>query len=238
MSEQSNVGHLEDEAIKRRERLKALKKGELKTLNKNDSDLTEDTLVENVSSFPKPIFRNYKPRDEELKLNVLPRPELIDIENEIKGQLESGKPQPLIEKEIDLTTLAPQKIDWDLKREADKKLRILEKRTQKAIVELIRDRLKKQNNSDLAELVSIGSRDNIKQQEIRDMRKREVHKKGNKENSENDNEDDDDEDDDDDDEEYQNFKNQEDSNSPNISSNPSEDYLPNDKKEISDDEDY
>lgn len=37
----------------------------------------------------------------------------------------------------DLTNLAPRKPDWDLKREAAKKLEKLERRTQRAIAELI-----------------------------------------------------------------------------------------------------
>lgn len=48
--------------------------------------------------------------------------------------------------EVNLATLAPRKPDWDLKRDVAKKLEKLEKRTQKAIVELIRDRLKEENN--------------------------------------------------------------------------------------------
>jgi len=36
-----------------------------------------------------------------------------------------------------LTNLAPKKIDWDLKRDISKKLDKLERRTQKAILELL-----------------------------------------------------------------------------------------------------
>ena len=38
----------------------------------------------------------------------------------------------------DLTSLAPRKVDWDLKRNLQKKMDKLEKRTQRAIAELIR----------------------------------------------------------------------------------------------------
>lgn len=146
-----SVGNLDQEAMKRKERLKALREGKLKTLNGNSEEKEEN--------FPKPLFRNYTPNDQELKSNTLPKPDLTEIRNEIKEQLDSGKPKSLIEKEIDLATLAPQKIDWDLKRECEKKLRLLEKRTHRAIVEIIRDRLKGDKNSDLAELVTVGSRD-------------------------------------------------------------------------------
>lgn len=150
---EDKIGSLDDEALKRKERLKALKQGNVKTLSAPKSDEDGD----NLKNFPKPIFRSYTPKTEELKTSVLPKPKLIEIENEVKEQLESGKPAPLIESEIDLTTLAPQKIDWDLKRDAEKRLRVLEKRTQKAIVELIKDRLKTKKNADLAELVSLGT---------------------------------------------------------------------------------
>jgi len=42
--------------------------------------------------------------------------------------------------------LAPRKPDWDLKRDVAGKLEKLERRTQKAIAELIRDRLKEENS--------------------------------------------------------------------------------------------
>ena len=152
------IGNLEDEALKRKERLKALKRGELKNIEATDGAESVNML----DLFPKPIFRNYTPKDEILKPGVLPKPNLIEIENEIKDQLANSKPMPLIENEIDLTTLAPQKIDWDLKRDVEKKLRLLEKRTQKAIVELIKERINKQKNADLAELVSLGTREDTK----------------------------------------------------------------------------
>ncbi|CAF0979181.1 unnamed protein product [Brachionus calyciflorus] len=148
-----SIGNLDQEALKRKERLKALREGQLKTLNQNNGDNSENSEI-----FPKPLFRNYTPKDDDLKSNILPKPDLSEIRDEIKEQLDSAKPKPLIEKEIDLATLAPQKIDWDLKRECEKKLKILERRTQKAIVEIIRDRLKASKNSDLAELVTVGSR--------------------------------------------------------------------------------
>lgn len=200
----SGVGSLENEALKRKERLKALKKGELKTLSATDSNSDEGNKDEAL--FPKPIFRNYNPKDESLKSGVLPKPKLIEIEDEIKEKLESGKPTPLIEKEIDLTTLAPQKIDWDLKRDTEKRLKILEKRTQRAIVELIKERLRQQKNADLAELVSLGS--TVKKET---------------------NDEDEDDDDENNDEEGKGLE----SDSPMTS----QEFI-NDKREISDDDDY
>jgi coiled-coil domain-containing protein 12 len=56
----------------------------------------------------------------------------------------------------DITNLAPRKPDWDLKRDVAKKLERLERRTQKAIAELIRERLKKEQE-DLVMSVNIGA---------------------------------------------------------------------------------
>ncbi|VDI37422.1 coiled-coil domain-containing protein 12 [Mytilus galloprovincialis] len=51
--------------------------------------------------------------------------------------------------------LAPRKPDWDLKRDIAKKLEKLERRTQRAIAELIRDRLQN-SDQDLALVVNAG----------------------------------------------------------------------------------
>ena len=52
--------------------------------------------------------------------------------------------------------MAPRKPDWDLKRDAAKKLERLEKRTQRAIAELIRERLKTEQH-DFASNVTFGA---------------------------------------------------------------------------------
>ena len=41
----------------------------------------------------------------------------------------------------DLGNLAPKKVDWDLKRDIGPKLEKLERRTQRAIAEMLRDKL-------------------------------------------------------------------------------------------------
>ena len=61
---------------------------------------------------------------------------------------------PIVVEEIDIMNLAPRKPDWDLKRDVAKKLDKLERRTQKAIAELIRDRLKDQE--DILQAVNVG----------------------------------------------------------------------------------
>jgi len=106
-----------------------------------------------TSEPPKKVikFRNYAPKDDQLKGKQLDKIKPIDVSEELTEHLEKAKPEKAVE-DVDLTTLAPRKPDWDLKRDVAKKLEKLERRTQKAIVELIRERLK--DEEDLASAVN------------------------------------------------------------------------------------
>ncbi|KAK7788934.1 hypothetical protein R5R35_012069 [Gryllus longicercus] len=158
---EDSVSSLELEALKRKERLKALKR-------KHDDGTKESPSIEaktdGESKLPKPKFRSYRPQDDTLKENVLPDARPGDVESEVKNELESANSRVVIE-DLDITNLAPRKPDWDLKRDVAKKLERLERRTQKAIAELIRDRLKK-GQEDLVTSVNIGARTN--QEEVDD----------------------------------------------------------------------
>lgn len=85
---------------------------------------------------------------------------LPDITGIVKDQLEDMK-EPLEVKDIDISNLAPRKVDFDLKRAINKKLQKLEKKTQKAISELIRERLNKQE--DLLGQINIGAQETQQQ---------------------------------------------------------------------------
>ena len=63
-----------------------------------------------------------------------------------------------VTEDVDLLSLAPRKPDWDLKRDAEKKLKRLEKRTAKAIAELTRERLLSDQKQSLAEVVATTSK--------------------------------------------------------------------------------
>lgn len=97
------------------------------------------------------MFRNYK-KDGEDKITEddLKLPDVSEI---VKDQLEDMQ-EPLEVKDIDISNLAPRKVDFDLKRAINKKLQKLEKKTQKAISELIRERLNKED--DLLTQVNLG----------------------------------------------------------------------------------
>jgi coiled-coil domain-containing protein 12 len=63
--------------------------------------------------------------------------------------------------DVDLLSLAPRKPDWDLKRDVEKKLKRLDKRTARAIAEMTRERLleeQKASQTSLAEVVATTSK--------------------------------------------------------------------------------
>ncbi|XP_024421517.2 coiled-coil domain-containing protein 12 isoform X2 [Desmodus rotundus] len=147
------VGRLEEEALRRKERLKALREktgrkdkedGEPKTKQLREGEKEEEE--EEGEKHRELRLRNYVPEDEALKKRRVPQAKPVAVEEKVKEQLEAAKPEPIIE-EVDLANLAPRKPDWDLKRDVAKKLEKLEKRTQRAIAELIRERLKGQEDN-------------------------------------------------------------------------------------------
>ncbi|XP_027868310.1 coiled-coil domain-containing protein 12 [Xiphophorus couchianus] len=141
---EKNVGSLQEQALKRKERLKALRDKKRHGHEQEDEEpeskkaALEETPEEKHRELK---LRNYTPEDEELKERQVPKAKPASVEDKVKDQLEAANPEPIIE-EVDLANLAPRKPDWDLKRDVAKKLEKLERRTQRAIAELIRDRLR------------------------------------------------------------------------------------------------
>ena len=139
------------EAQKRKERLAELRAKHSKGAKTESKD---ESLA-----LPKPVFRSYQPNDDNLKESKMGRPDLVRPEDFVKDQLEAAKAEQLAA-EIDVTTLAPRKPDWDLKRDVNPMLERLERRTQRAIAEIIRERLeaeKKSSDSDWSKTVSQGA---------------------------------------------------------------------------------
>ncbi|XP_076009774.1 coiled-coil domain-containing protein 12 [Genypterus blacodes] len=135
---------LQEQALKRKERLKALRDKKLqgRELDDGEPESKKATSEEAAEERHRELkLRNYTPEDEELKERQVPNAKPASVEDKVKDQLEAANPEPIIE-EVDLANLAPRKPDWDLKRDVAKKLEKLERRTQRAIAELIRDRLR------------------------------------------------------------------------------------------------
>ncbi|KAI9299992.1 mRNA splicing factor [Cunninghamella echinulata] len=137
---------MEEEARKRKERLEAMRKRKLA------SSATNNRSTEEVEEKVKDLkFRSYTPNDEKLKEHVqtaTPDDIVKTIEKEMKD-IPDAVLKEAAEKEkeeVDLFNLAPKKANWDLRRDVEKKLEKLDRRTQKAILELIRQRLKEEDN--------------------------------------------------------------------------------------------
>ncbi|XP_063230221.1 coiled-coil domain-containing protein 12 [Bacillus rossius redtenbacheri] len=151
MKSEEKVGMLEDEAFKRKERLKALKRKHDNVPQKEDLDNVNKSDL----TLPRPKFRSYRPADEALQGDVVEDAEPGDVAGEVKAQLEAAHSRVVIE-QLDISNLAPRKLDWDLKRDVARKLERLERRTQRAIAELIRERLRS-GQEDLGTAVSAGA---------------------------------------------------------------------------------
>eukprot|EP00051_Salpingoeca_urceolata_P027838 m.483543 g.483543 ORF g.483543 m.483543 type:complete len:123 (+) comp22975_c0_seq1:93-461(+) len=99
---------------------------------------TDDTSADgDEDQGPVIKFRNYKPLGEDLGSNTVPEPEIPSIEEEVEKRLASTTVELPGDAGVDLLNLAPRKIDWDLKRAIAPKLEKLDRRTQRAIAEII-----------------------------------------------------------------------------------------------------
>ncbi|KAI9319101.1 mRNA splicing factor [Dichotomocladium elegans] len=145
---------MEDEARKRKERLAALKKRKFGG-DAAATDQSANTSERNLT------FRSYIPKDENLKEHVnIATP--ADVGETIESETQNLAKEVLAEAanretdEVDLFNLQPKKPNWDLKRDVQKKLDKLDRKTQRAILELIRKRLAEEGDTttNLAEAVA------------------------------------------------------------------------------------
>eukprot|EP01134_Creolimax_fragrantissima_P006742 CFRG6742T1 len=149
----SGVGTLEEQALKRKARLAAMRaqvKGtkdadpieQTKKRTHGDVDTSvEDEDDEKIDSIK---LRNYDPVGD---VPILDGAAIDETKEQAKLQLAEEEKQLIdINEEVlatvDVTKLAPQKITWDLQRDLSKRMAKLDRRTEKAIVELVAQRLK------------------------------------------------------------------------------------------------
>ncbi|EGF78932.1 hypothetical protein BATDEDRAFT_90113 [Batrachochytrium dendrobatidis JAM81] len=159
---------LSEAAENRKERLAALRKqvqqGASTTSNTNGVDTkrhrqesdTESAVETSASALR---FRNYQPETDALKDYVetapIVGPHAKHHVDTVEGQAETIKHDALEaeearNKELDLTNLAPKKPNWDLKRDLNKKLEKLDRKTKKAAANLVRQRLKASKDISMA----------------------------------------------------------------------------------------
>jgi hypothetical protein len=152
--------HISDteSARDRKNRLAALRKaalsGEIKTLEIDESQSQISSVDPGISSEIKIKFRNYVPYDSflEEKVKFLDKSDIhAKRQKGPTGNVVEQKGEPIDIIKIELKKLEktehilsePKTIDGDLKQLVAGKLRKLRKRTQRAIVEIMRDKLSK-----------------------------------------------------------------------------------------------
>lgn len=149
------IGSLEEQALKRKERLRNLKrKAETKDQTSSKNSTNSGGVKENL---PLPTQLKKNGPDE---LNGDENSEIAlkndDVISQITSEVDTLK-TPIVIEDIDIQNLAPRKPDWDLKRDVAKKLEILDRRTQRAIAEIIRDRLRSnEGDVDLQAVNAVG----------------------------------------------------------------------------------
>ncbi|KAL7614949.1 hypothetical protein Lser_V15G04940 [Lactuca serriola] len=127
---------IEQAAAARRERLKALKAAQQLLENPEEDGAPNDKEDENgnddEANDVNVKFRNYLPHDKQLQEGKLAPPKLPKFEDPVASEppIEEEKKDPFL-------NIAPKKPNWDLRRDVQKKLDKLEKRTQKAIFQLM-----------------------------------------------------------------------------------------------------
>ncbi|GAB4850965.1 hypothetical protein Ancab_030261 [Ancistrocladus abbreviatus] len=127
---------IEQVPAEQRERLRDLKAAqELHNTPEDDlvqaNGMTEDADADGEENSLNPKFRNYVPRDKQLQERKLAPPELPKFEDPV---LAAPPPE---KKEDPFLNIAPKKPNWDLRRDVQKKLDKLERRTQKALFKLM-----------------------------------------------------------------------------------------------------
>ncbi|XP_059647229.1 uncharacterized protein LOC132293679 isoform X2 [Cornus florida] len=128
---------IEQAAAARRERLRALRAAQdLLNTPDEDSGQVEDNGTNDEENLNMK-FRNYVPHDKQLQEGKLAPPVLPKFEDPV-----AAAPPPEEKKEDPFVNIAPKKPNWDLRRDVQKKLDKLEKRTQKAIFQLMEEQEK------------------------------------------------------------------------------------------------
>ena len=134
---------------KRKEELLSLRS----KLRKPDSEAVDHEKnnkdAKNADFLPRPKFRSYQPTSANLRDQVVPAAVPLDLLAEVISDI-TNRHLPDIEN-VNLTDLA-RKPDWDLKRAIEPKLRKLERRTEKAIAEIVRTRLQQESKDEQVEV--------------------------------------------------------------------------------------
>ncbi|TKY52005.1 Coiled-coil domain-containing protein 12 [Spatholobus suberectus] len=130
----SEEDSIEQAVVSRRERLLALRAAqELSSAAEPESEAEAKDNDDDEDQQQEMKFRNYVPHDKHLQEGKLAPAVLPKFEDPV-----DAVPPPDPEaKEDPFLNIAPKKPNWDLRRDVQKKLDKLEKRTQKALYQLM-----------------------------------------------------------------------------------------------------
>ncbi|KAJ1924807.1 hypothetical protein IWQ60_004954 [Tieghemiomyces parasiticus] len=146
---------MDAEAQRRRERLEAMRQAASAEVDRNASPDAD----KRATALNEPQFRNYTPNVDDTTVptgraaaeraveNLIVRPTNLPadtVESAVMGLAERAQaevPAARPDGTVDVSQLAPQKPNWDLRRDLQKKLDVLEPKTQSALAELIRQRV-------------------------------------------------------------------------------------------------
>jgi len=112
------------------------------------TDNSDDNIKETELRHPKLKFRNYQPFDADLKRYIVKRENETSEANSSINNMETD----VIRRELALLStndinVVPKKINHDLKSQVESRLEKLRKRTQRAIVEIIREKISQNGNN-------------------------------------------------------------------------------------------
>ncbi|XP_022955111.1 coiled-coil domain-containing protein 12-like [Cucurbita moschata] len=137
---------VEQVAAARQERLRALRAAQEllnapdeKTSGGEDQENGAAADTEEINLGMK--FRNYVPHDKELQEGKLAPPVLPKFEDPVATEPPQLKEDPFV-------NIAPKKPNWDLRRDVQKKLDKLERRTQKALYKLMEEQEKQKQSAE------------------------------------------------------------------------------------------
>lgn len=121
------------------------------TITDTNPQAQVDDEVPEESSSKRFKFRNYQPRDNQFAAAPSKKKAVTTVEDENDNEIEQQDAKKLeqmdvIEAELAAVTseeinIVPQKVNFDLKQQFAPKLEKLKRRTQKAIVEILRQKL-------------------------------------------------------------------------------------------------
>ncbi|CAN6809464.1 unnamed protein product [Brassica oleracea] len=138
----SESDSVEEKAAARKEALRALRAAQELSERKEEGE--GDAAVEEDG--PAMKFRNYVPQDKELQDGKVAPPELPKFEDPV-----AALPPAVEKKEDPFVNIAPKKPNWDLRRDVQKKLDKLERRTQKAMYKLMEEHEKERETAEADE---------------------------------------------------------------------------------------